>query len=264
MYMKLLLALLILAILAGIVFLFTSSSVEKPDSHESLVTPEIPVTDKTAYPPARYVSVETDDVIEITPYTSGEDFFTGLGFVSIPLQTVPSEEGVRYEYNTTDSEVSVWIVNDEVIVYVDDELEFIGQPLQLADTETIERVNEQQTRDEHASIVTTLATTWKWQETTAEDGAVFKPNSEDVFTLTFTTDGKVKGTTDCNSFNGLYHIDYAGALTFNSLGMTRMFCADSQELEFVTPLHGSYYPQTSEGELYLRSIDNRFTITLHQ
>lgn len=262
--MKLFLAFLILIMLAGIVFLFTSNSAEAPYTSDSILTPDIPVTDRTAYPPARYVSVETDDVIEITPYTSGEDFFTGLGFVSVPLQTIPSAEGVRYEYKNADSEVSVWIVDEEVVVYVDDELSFIGQPLQLADTDTLERVNEQQTREEQMNVVTALATTWKWQSTIAEDGTVFTPNNEDVFTLTFTTDGKVGGTTDCNNFSGLYHIDYAGALTFNSLGMTRMFCAGSQELEFVTPLHGSYYPQISEGELYLKSIDNRFTITLHQ
>jgi heat shock protein HslJ len=77
-------------------------------------------------------------------------------------------------------------------------------------------------------------TTWVWFETQMSDGAVISPNRKKVqaFTLTFGKDGKLSGTTDCNSFFGTYSADQ-GALTLGPLGMTEMYCEDSQEQEFV-------------------------------
>ncbi|HEY9087561.1 MAG TPA: META domain-containing protein [Anaerolineaceae bacterium] len=76
---------------------------------------------------------------------------------------------------------------------------------------------------------------WTWVSTQMNDGSSITPRQPEAFRITFGADGSVSGTTDCNNFFGQYQLE-GSHLTFGPLGMTRMFCPDSQETEFVQAL----------------------------
>jgi heat shock protein HslJ len=67
------------------------------------------------------------------------------------------------------------------------------------------------------------------------EGGFETPNRADAFSLTFTADGKVSGTTDCNNFSGTYSLE-GDRLAFGSLMSTLMFCDGSQETEYTSSL----------------------------
>ena len=74
--------------------------------------------------------------------------------------------------------------------------------------------------------------TWVWEQTVMNDGAVIEPAQEGAFTLTFSEEGMISGSTDCNSFSGDYTLDEM-TLSTGPLAMTLMYCEGSQEMEFI-------------------------------
>jgi len=95
------------------------------------------------------------------------------------------------------------------------------------------------------------STMWYWEKTTTGQDVV-APQKANMFTIQFAPDGRVNGTTDCNSFSGTYTLT-ENVLTVGPLGMTKMFCPDAQESQFVgflspNPLTVSFTP---EGELQM-------------
>ncbi len=75
---------------------------------------------------------------------------------------------------------------------------------------------------------------WTWEKTVMGDGTTVLPKKAEAFTITFASDNKVSGTTDCNRFGGSYQVGSDGILTLGSLVSTKMFCEGSQEEEFTT------------------------------
>ena len=109
--------------------------------------------------------------------------------------------------------------------------------------EVIERVQEQG-EDEVAhdfegeadpDRMTLGMKTWTWIKTEYNNDTLKEPAEKDAFTLSF-SDGRVQGTTDCNGFNGAYLVDGRKIHFDDKFAMTRMFCPDSQETEFVAML----------------------------
>ncbi len=80
------------------------------------------------------------------------------------------------------------------------------------------------------------ATTWRWLRTESATGTVIsKPKSSKPFILSFADHDSMGSQTDCNSIAGSYtHEDLA--LTFGQLASTKMFCEDSQEMEYSAQL----------------------------
>ncbi|HWC57648.1 MAG TPA: META domain-containing protein [Candidatus Paceibacterota bacterium] len=78
--------------------------------------------------------------------------------------------------------------------------------------------------------------TWVWMSTDASDGSTITPKQASAFTVTFTDDGRVSGTTDCNNFTGSYTQPALGEIAFGALASTKKFCADSQESVFTGAL----------------------------
>lgn len=74
---------------------------------------------------------------------------------------------------------------------------------------------------------------WVWQKTVMTDGSMVTPKLADKFTVTFTGDDKISGTTDCNGFFGTYTPASDGIITFGSLASTMMYCEGSQESVFM-------------------------------
>jgi heat shock protein HslJ len=148
-------------------------------------------------------------------------------FVDVPLTLVTSASGARYE--NTDLGLVVWNKGDEVTIYQNDEIIFMGQ-------------DEKATGNPNTGEVVTgdvlpLDIRWVWKETTMSDGSVITPNQPEAFTLTFNTDYSVNGTTDCNGFGGDYLLQ-DGVLTFGPFAMTKMYCEGSQEIDFQQMLQG--------------------------
>lgn len=78
--------------------------------------------------------------------------------------------------------------------------------------------------------------TWVWKHSIIGGDAISAPNHPEKFTVTFGTDGKVSGTTDCNSFGGEYQMGSDGIISFGPFSSTLMFCEGSQEADFTGSL----------------------------
>lgn len=101
-----------------------------------------------------------------------------------------------------------------------------------------------------ADIITGL--TWVWDHALLNDGTRKAPNPGESFTLTLGNDGRATGKTDCNSYFATYAIGTDGVITFSDIGATKMFCEDSQEMEFIGFLtNTSHYTTDIAGNLIL-------------
>jgi heat shock protein HslJ len=58
--------------------------------------------------------------------------------------------------------------------------------------------------------------------------------------ISFSNDGKLNGSTGCNSFSGSYKYE-AGKLTLDPGAMTRMYCPGSNEEEYIEALNSVNY-----------------------
>ena len=94
--------------------------------------------------------------------------------------------------------------------------------------------------------------TWTWVRTVFNNDTVKRPKIAGAFTLTFDEHGQVSGTTDCNSFRGEVIIEGRNIEFSENMAMTRMYCADSQESEFIRMLQNlNSFFFTSRGELIM-------------
>jgi len=100
-----------------------------------------------------------------------------------------------------------------------------------------------------------VGTTWVWDETVFNNDEVMTPNYPGKATLTFSEDGMVAVTTDCNSGSGTYEATADGRLTLGPIAATRMFCflleEPSQETEFFQQLGQVNAYVMSDGQLVL-------------
>lgn len=97
-----------------------------------------------------------------------------------------------------------------------------------------------------------------WLSTKNKKGVVVKPKQAGKFTISLQQDqDRFNFTTDCNNGFGTYQLVEGGKLSFGSMGSTQMFCANSQETEFVQALSKVVsYSFNKSGELVLGLADN--------
>lgn len=102
---------------------------------------------------------------------------------------------------------------------------------------------------------------WEWTKTKTSDGKEILPKKEGVFTVTFTSDGKLQVGTDCNQASGTYARSRGNILELGQLASTKMFCEESQEQEFLASLSTvSSYFFTIKGELVLQQADRKWQV----
>lgn len=77
---------------------------------------------------------------------------------------------------------------------------------------------------------------WVWDKTLMNDDTTIIPQKSGAFSISFTKDGNVSGTTDCNGFSGTYTLSGEGVITFGPIASTKMFCEGSQEQVFLNYL----------------------------
>ncbi len=91
---------------------------------------------------------------------------------------------------------------------------------------------------------------WSWISASYNDEREVVPKSPGRFVLTF-TGTRFSASTDCNSIGGEY-MAKDGAITFDKMISTKMYCEGSQEAEFAQILtNTATYHFTSKGELIL-------------
>jgi heat shock protein HslJ len=94
--------------------------------------------------------------------------------------------------------------------------------------------------------------TYVWQGTLMNDDTSITPKQSGKFTISFGTDGKATGKTDCNSYFTSYNVGTDGAIKFQNIGATKMYCEGAQESVFLRDLGlSSNYMVTETGELVL-------------
>jgi heat shock protein HslJ/membrane-bound inhibitor of C-type lysozyme len=108
------------------------------------------------------------------------------------------------------------------------------------------------------STLTLTDAVWQWQETTMTDGTTFESQQPEAFTLTFTQDGQVNITTDCNNGFGSYTYGEK-AFAFGAIAATEKAClGETQETEFFAMLSViGGYTFTAEENLLLTAEDSQ-------
>lgn len=107
--------------------------------------------------------------------------------------------------------------------------------------------------------------TWVWTGTLLNNGSTTEPRKTDAFTVTFEGEGRVIGTTDCNSFFGEYSVAPGGVISFGPLASTKMYCEGSQEAVFtkhVSDSNGVHF--TEAGDLVLLLPYDSGSVTFRQ
>ena len=105
---------------------------------------------------------------------------------------------------------------------------------------------------------------WTWVKTQYSNDTELVPNKAAAFTLTFSEDGSVSATTDCNSMSGTYKLN-DNQITFGPMAMTKMFCPDSQEQDFAKIFAETQsYFFTSKGELIFEFTFDSGTAVFHE
>lgn len=118
----------------------------------------------------------------------------------------------------------------------------------------------------NVNLVPTKATTVSMDELTAHEWMAARLNGEPLFqssqiTLNFEDDGRVSGSSSCNSYTGSFKLN-AGRLTFGPLAMTRRACFPQavmdQEQDFVEVMGDNPHVSLDEnGLLTLTGEDGR-------
>jgi heat shock protein HslJ len=102
---------------------------------------------------------------------------------------------------------------------------------------------------------------WEWMSAQFGDGRTVTPQKKGAFTLTFGPDNRFSASTDCNGVGGEYTAK-DGAIAFEKMMSTLMYCENSQEAvfsEMLTSTTGFHF--TSKGELILSLTFDSGTVT---
>ncbi len=173
---------------------------------------------------------------EITvEYISNLARVTGGAYDGMVFRQTVSASGAKYEGQKG---VTLWTKNNEVRIETPQQVVYTGT---VAPPEVPALTPPAVVEETQATTTTTATTTleggaitektWVWESAT-QDGETIQPKKPDAFSLTFTADGTVQGTTDCNGFGGDYK-NSDDEITLGALRMTLMFCENSEESLFI-------------------------------
>lgn len=201
-------------------------------------------------PAVQNLQVSNDAILFISPHTSESVSvvfdsesakFSNDTYQDVLVLQTEAASGARYV--NEELGLMLWNKGAELVVYEDDIVIFEGQ------TEASMGNPNPGAVDVLASAL--QANSWIWQETQMNDDTIIKPKEAGSFTLTFDTEGRVSGQTDCNGFGGTYTVT-DGVLEMGPFMMTKMFCEGSQEMEFQGMLDEPVtFMFTDAGELVL-------------
>ncbi|MCD8528272.1 MAG: META domain-containing protein [Candidatus Pacebacteria bacterium] len=198
-----------LAILIALLVIITlvSPDTQKRKAKNTDATPIVFVNDALG----ASLSVIFQDNMALIQTTEGTSF---------PLMSISSASGARY--TSEDGTLVLWNKGDSVTIFLNDEIIFEGTALGGAGLSA------------GSDAVTQKLTSavWVWEKTQMNNDDLFEPLRAGAFTLTFTNDGNIYGTTDCNGFGGSYTLD-GTKISTSEFFSTMMFCENSQERDFM-------------------------------
>ncbi len=226
--------LVLIPLLAGIV-VYTQPVVAPSvvETTEPVFIPGTPETSRATYSDGMSeVEAVFDNRAETVTFTHD-----ATGEVVLPRAV--SGSGARYA--SEDERLVFWEHQGEATIEQDGETIFLGALVENRPTPS--------TSPDPTSPTTPPLGSWIWEgtyivEPTLADGEMLvmediltdSPGKPTAFTLTFTADGRLSGTTDCNGFGGSYTTDGDGDFSLGELASTKMFCEDSQETDFTAAL----------------------------
>lgn len=88
------------------------------------------------------------------------------------------------------------------------------------------------------SELTLTSYPWLWKHTKFANGNFMTPEKPGAFTVTFTIDGTVSGTTDCNSWGSTYTTS-GETIRIKSMVSTQKYCETSQETAYFSQIGGA-------------------------
>lgn len=200
------------AILSIVIILLVVIAIAALLKQDTVTNEDVDIVPSTS---AMFTS-ESETIETFFDNTNNTVTFTQSDIGTVTLQQVVSASGARYA--NADESIVFWEHQGEVTITHNGIEVFKGLPI----TE--------------ASEVSSLMGTWVWKSSVLGDDSVLIPEKVDAFTLTFTQEGQVSGTTDCNSMTGTYQQANPDQITFGPLATTRMFCENSQETLFAEEL----------------------------
>lgn len=162
----------------------------------------------------------------------------GAGYQGLVFTQDISASGARYVNN--ENNLVLWNKGNDITLYDSTGKSLFNGTSAVADTK-------------NTSAVEALSeSVWVWQSTTLVNGETIAPRETGAFAITFGTDGRISGTTDCNSFSGSYSIGEEQSLAFGAFAVTKMFCMNSQEEAFTQDVSRSVrYSFSDAGSLVL-------------
>ncbi len=222
---------LVLGVILFAVFALTRY---KKDTAQDQATPEIEST-------AVFMSEDGKTVPAI--FYDGVVMFNieGLGDTVLP-QTI-SGSGARYA--NEDESIVFWNKGDDLTITQNGVDIFVGTVYDKSSKEDSDSSKD----SEQFSLADS---SWNWVSTGMSNSTTITPSKKDLFSLTFTNDGKVSGTTDCNSFSGTYTKGENNMITFSEFASTQMYCEGSQESAFIDMISKTdHFMFTNDGNLIL-------------
>lgn len=216
----------------------------KPDVQEK--TGDVVAPPAISPTPVAFISSETSDPVFVTFGTSTV-LLNGSGYNNTLMTQVEAASGAKYE--APSENLTLWNQGDEVTIKRGRKVLFVGTNQEVylpSDAATSTPETSTTTESEN------LSGTYIWVETVKGDQTIV-PKKPGVFAVTF-SDGTLSGTTDCNGFNGSYTKD-GESILIGALAMTKMFCEDSQEMEFTQQFVGKLNVSLSGTTLTLAHTD---------
>lgn len=230
-------------ILIGVIciaWLLTKPDIRNNTEQEIVAPPTASLT------PVTFISTETGDPVFVTFGTSTA-LLNGIGYSNLLLPQVEAASGAKYEVRSEN--LTLWNQGDEITIKRGRKILFTGinQDTYLpSDAATSTPVVATTTE------LVNLSGTYVWIETIKGDQTM-TPKKPGVFSVTF-SESTLSGTTDCNGFSGSY-TKKEDTISIGALAMTKMFCDDSQEMEFTQQFIGSLTVSKSGKSLTLTHSD---------
>lgn len=151
-------------------------------------------------------------------------------------------------YQNTEKNLVLEVIGDDINIYESGKLIF--KSFKTGD----ELVNEN-------GVDFITSATWKWVSTIDKNsGTEITPKNKDAFKVTFTKDGNVGGSTDCNGFGGTFE-QSDWKIKIGPLMSTMMYCEGSQESEFTNDFSNSdRFSVERDGSLAITTKDGAKTM----
>ncbi len=213
----------LVALLAGVLWLMYGRT----------ITPSVTITptEEARFNNATTITYQSDEGAIAVAYVGDLARISGGTYDGMVLRQVVSASGAKYEAPG----LALWTKENEIRIETPQQVVYTGTEVSPApaplDPPTVPEVLPPETATTTATTTSVLrGVTWLWREAVVGEDTL-TPDKPGQFSVTFETDGRLTGRTDCNGFGGDYTITDA-TITLGDFMTTLMYCEGSQESLF--------------------------------